>query len=206
MKKTNKSILREISEWVLLIIAAFFIASLIQSELFALTEVNMESMMETLEPGDKLIMSKLSYSFSEPERGDIIIFLRDEPINGFIGRASIYLSDITKKLNKEYRSNRLIKRVIGIPGDTVEIIDNVLYVNGIPQEEKYARVDSFTNTVLNGAMGKIVIQPNELFVLGDNRGKSLDSRNFGVIDRSWVEGKAILRVLPFKKFGSIDEK
>ncbi|MGI6123120.1 MAG: signal peptidase I [Acetivibrionales bacterium] len=206
MTKGNKSILREASEWVLLIIVAFLIASIIQSELFALTEVNMESMMETLEPGDKLIMSKLSYSFDEPKRGDIIIFLRDEPINGIIGRASIYLSDITKKINKEFRRNRLIKRVVGIPGDTVEIVDNVLYVNGIAQDEKYARIDSFTDTVLNGTMEKIVVQPNQLFVLGDNRGHSLDSRAFGVIDRSWVEGKAIFRVLPFKKFGPIDEK
>jgi signal peptidase I len=55
-------------------------------------------------------------------------------------------------------------------------------------------------------MEKIVVQPNQLFVLGDNRGHSLDSRAFGVIDRSWVEGKAIFRVLPFKKFGPIDEK
>lgn len=206
MTKGNKSILREASEWVLLIIVAFLIASIIQSELFALTEVNMESMMETLEPGDKLIMSKLSYSFDEPKRGDIIIFLRDEPINGIIGRASIYLSDITKKINKEFRRNRLIKRVVGIPGDTVEIVDNVLYVNGVAQDEKYARIDSFTDTVLNGTMEKIVVQPNQLFVLGDNRGHSLDSRAFGVIDRSWVEGKAIFRVLPFKKFGPIDEK
>lgn len=206
MTKTNKSIFREISEWILLIIAAFFIASIIQSELFALTEVNMESMMETLEPGDKLIMSKLSYSFDEPKRGDIIIFLRDEPINGIIGRASIYLSDITKKINKEFRRNRLIKRVVAIPGDTVEIVDNVLYVNGIPQEEEYARMDSFTNSVLNGTMERLEVQPNQLFVMGDNRGQSLDSRAFGVIDRSWVEGKAIFRVLPFEKFGSINEK
>lgn len=74
MANKSKSIIREISEWVLLIVAAFFIASLIQSELFALTEVNMESMMETLEPGDKLIMNKLAYNFDEPQRGDIIIF------------------------------------------------------------------------------------------------------------------------------------
>ena len=64
----SKSIIREISEWILLIIAAFFIASIIQSELFALTEVNMESMMDTLEPADKLIMSKLAYNFDEPKR------------------------------------------------------------------------------------------------------------------------------------------
>lgn len=133
MTDKSKSILREISEWFILIIIAFFIASIIQSELFALTEVNMQSMMETLEPGDKLIMNKLAYNFDEPERGDIIIFLRDESVNGVLGRASIYISDIAKKLNKDFRRNRLIKRVIGIPGDTIEIVDNILYVNGVEQ-------------------------------------------------------------------------
>lgn len=203
MTNTKKSIGKEILEWVLLIVAAFFIASVIQSELFALTEVNMESMMETLEPGDKLIMNKLAYNFNEPKRGDIIIFLRDEPVNGIIGRASIYISDLSLKLNKDFRRNRLIKRVIGIPGDTIEIQDNILYVNGEAQIEKYARIDPFENIVLNNELEKTVVLPGELFVMGDNRGQSLDSRSFGKIDQSWVEGKAILRVMPLNKFGSL---
>ena len=200
----SKSILREISEWVLLIVAAFFIASIIQSELFALTEVNMESMMETLEPGDKLIMNKLAYNFDEPERGDIIIFLRDEPVKGVLGRASIYLSDIAKKLNKDFRRNRLIKRVIAIPGDTIEIVDNILYVNGIEQNEPYARIDPFEKMVINRNLQKIDVQAGQLFVMGDNRGHSMDSRDFGVINRSWVEGKAVFRIIPFSKFGNLE--
>lgn len=204
MTSKSKSILREISEWVLLIVAAFFIASIIQSELFALTEVNMESMMETLEPGDKLIMNKLAYNFDEPERGDIIIFLRDEPVKGVLGRASIYLSDIAKKLNKDFRRNRLIKRVIAIPGDTIEIVDNILYVNGIEQNEPYARIDPFEKMVINRNLQKIDVQAGQLFVMGDNRGHSMDSRDFGVINRSWVEGKAVFRIIPFSKFGNLE--
>jgi len=200
----SKSILREISEWFILIIIAFFIASIIQSELFALTEVNMQSMMETLEPGDKLIMNKLAYNFDEPERGDIIIFLRDESVNGVLGRASIYISDIAKKLNKDFRRNRLIKRVIGIPGDTIEIVDNILYVNGVEQNEPYARIDPYEKIVLNRNLPKVTVQDGELFVMGDNRGQSADSRDFGVIRRSWVEGKAIFRVMPLSKFGKIN--
>lgn len=205
MTTIKKSIAREVLEWVLLIVAAFLIASVIQSELFALTEVNMESMLGTLEPGDKLIMNKLAYSFDEPKRGDIIIFLRDEPVNGIIGRVSIYMSDISKKLKKDFRRNRLIKRVIGVPGDTIEIQDNVLYVNGEAQTEEYARIDPFENIVVNKELEKTVVLPGELFVLGDNRGQSLDSRNFGKIDQSWVEGKAIFRVMPLKKFGSLNK-
>jgi signal peptidase I len=190
-------------EWVTLIITAFVIASVIQSELFALTEVNMSSMMNTLVEGDKLIMNKLAYSWGEPQHGDIIIFLRDEPVNGVIGRASIYVSDISKKLKKEFRRNRLIKRVIGVPGDEIEIRDNALYVNGQKQEEEYARIDPYENIVLNGSVNSFTVPEGKLFVLGDNRGESMDSRSFGVIDRSWVEGKAIFRILPFSKIGSI---
>lgn len=203
MEKKKRNILREIAEWIFLIFMAFLITSIIQSELFALTEVNMESMVGTLEPGDKLIMSKLAYTFSEPERGDIIIFLRNEPIGGVIGRASIFINDISLKLHKQFRRNRLIKRVIAVPGDTVEIRDNILYVNGEPQNEPYARVDPLENTVLNGELEKTLVLPGELFVMGDNRGQSLDSRSFGKIDMSWVEGKAVFRVMPLAKFGSI---
>lgn len=203
MEQKKKSTLREIFEWISLILTAFLIASVIQSELFALTEVNMSSMMETLVQGDKLIMNKLAYSVGEPKRGDIIIFLRDEPVNGIIGRITIYTSDIAMKVNGEFRRNRLIKRVIGIPGDTVEIRDNILYVNGEEQTEPYARIDPFENIVINGNMPEIKVKPGELFVLGDNRGESLDSRSFGVIDRSWVEGRAVFRILPFSKIGGL---
>lgn len=203
-QQKKKSIGREILEWVILIIAAFLIASIIQSQLFALTEVNMTSMMDTLVQGDKLIMSKLAYASNEPQRGDIIIFLRDESVNGVIGRMGIYISDVALKLKGDFRRNRLIKRVIGIPGDKVEIRNNVLYINDEPVTEDYARVDPGLGIVPNGSMDPLVVQKGQLFVLGDNRGQSMDSRNFGVIDMEWVEGKAIFRILPFKKFGRIE--
>ena len=103
-----------------------------------------------------------------------------------------------------FRRNRLIKRVIGIPGDKVEIRNNVLYINDEPVTEDYARVDPGLGIVPNGSMDPLVVQKGQLFVLGDNRGQSMDSRNFGVIDMEWVEGKAIFRILPFKKFGRIE--
>ncbi len=202
-QQKKKSAVKEILEWVGLILTALVIASIIQSELFALTEVNMSSMRDTLTPGDKLIMNKLSYVASEPEKGDIIIFLKDEPVNGVIGRAYIYITDIVKKFNNDYRSNRLIKRVIGVPGDEIEIVDNVLYVNGEEYKEDYVKIDPRIGTPYNGEMEKITVPEGKLFVLGDNRGESSDSRDFGVIDASWVEGKAVFRIFPFNKFGTI---
>jgi len=203
-KQKKKSIGREILEWIVLILAAFLITSIIQSELYAITEVNMTSMMDTLGQGDKLIMSKLAYVSKEPQRGDIIIFLRDEPIGGFFGRMGIYISDVAMKLKGDFRRNRLIKRVIGVPGDKVEIRNNVLYINDAPVTEDYARIDPDLGIVLNGSMDPVVVRKGQLFVMGDNRGQSMDSRNFGVIELDWVEGKAIFRILPFDKFGRIE--
>lgn len=203
MEQTKKSIGREILEWILLILAAFLIVSFIQSEFIALTEVNMTSMMDTLEQGDKLIMSKLAYVNGEPQRGDIIIFLREEPVGGFLGRLRIYITDMELKLKGDFRRNRLIKRVIGVPGDKIEIRDNVLYLNDEPVTEDYARIDPDAGIVLNGDMEPVVVQEGQLFVMGDNRGQSMDSRSFGVIDTGWVEGKAVFRILPLYKFGKI---
>lgn len=199
----KKSWIKEVVEWVLYILAAFVIASLIQSEVFALTQVNMSSMKDTLIEGDQLIMNKLAYRFSEPAHGDIVIFLKDETSDSFIKRMSIYFSDVSKKLNKDFRRNRLIKRVIGVPGDTIEIRDQVLYVNGIAQDETYARVDPDLGIVKNGYVEKLVVPEGTIFVMGDNRGESLDSRAFGLVQMTWVEGKAVFRLSPFSKFGAV---
>ena len=204
MKEYRKnSIGREVIEWILYIVAAFVIASLIQSEVFALTEVNMESMRTTLTPGDKLIMNKLAYRWNEPKKGDIIIFLKDEPEVGFSGRLSVYLSDVSKKLNGEFRRNRLIKRVIAVAGDKIEIRDNTVYVNDKEAIEPFARIDPDENKVVNGVMEATVVPKGKIFVMGDNRGKSMDSRSFGFVDLTWVEGKAVFRILPLSVIGAV---
>ena len=203
-EKGKHGFFRELLEWVLYILAAFVLASLIQSEVFALTEVNMSSMESTLLPQDKLVMNKLAYRFKEPDHGDILIFLKDEPSNGFVRRVAIYLSDVTMKFQGEFRRNRLIKRVVALPGETVEIRDNQVYVNGQLQEEPYARVDPDANRVVNGEMALLTVPDNMIFVMGDNRGKSLDSRSFGCVSLDTVEGEAVFRVMPMTTFGKIN--
>ncbi len=199
----KRGFFRELVEWVLYIVAAFVLASLIQSEVFALTEVNMSSMESTLLPQDKLVMNKLAYRFGEPDRGDILIFLKDEPTDGFVRRMSVYLSDVTMKFQGEFRRNRLIKRVIALPGETVEIRNNQVFVNGELLDEPYARVDPDAGEVVNGELALMTIPENMIFVMGDNRGKSLDSRSFGCISLDTVEGRAVLRVAPIAAFGKL---
>ena len=201
--RKKNSVMRELMEWVLYILMAFVLASLIQSEVFALTEVNMSSMENTLLPKDKLVMNKLAYRFSEPLDGDILIFLKDESADGFARRISIYLSDVSMKLHGEFGRNRLIKRVIAVPGDTLEIRDNQVIVNGKVLNEPYTRIDPDVNQVVNGELAPITIPVGKIFVMGDNRGKSMDSRSFGLVDITSVEGKAVFRVMPISKIGTL---
>ena len=133
------NIAREVLEWIAYFTSAVIIASLLQSQLFALTTVHQSSMQNTLFEGHMLIMNKVSYYFSEPKKGDIIVFLNGENTKGFINRYQIFLDDVQLRFRKNYRSNRLIKRVIAVPGDTVDIHDGKVYINGEAIEESYIK-------------------------------------------------------------------
>ncbi|WP_020615191.1 signal peptidase I [Paenibacillus daejeonensis] len=166
---------RELREWVLSISMAVVIALLIQNYAFAQAEVRQSSMSGTLEEGHRLVEDKLSYVFSEPKRGDIVIIDGPE-------------SDV-----------RLIKRLIALPGDTVDMREGLVYLNGVKLEESYAKGQTFPA----GLNVPFTVEEGQVFVLGDNREHSLDSRQLGTISFESLEGKAVLRVWPLQKFGEI---
>lgn len=172
----KKSLIREVLGWVWIIPVAFFANMLIQSYAFAQTEVRSISMQDTLYEGQRLIEDKLSYRFSEPSRGDIVIL--DGP---------------------EYKE-RLIKRLIGLPGDVIDIKNGRLYINGGLQEEPY--VKGQTNAA--GLAVPYTVPEGHVFVMGDNRERSTDSRQLGPIAFTSIEGKAVLRVWPPKDAGKVD--
>ncbi len=136
--------------------------------------VQMSSMEPNLHEGQRLLVSKVAYAFGEPQRGDIIIF----PPPGI-------------ESEKDY-----IKRVIGLPGDTVQIIDGTVYVNNVPLEEPY-----ITNSG-SGFMTEITVPVGEYFVLGDNRTNSSDSRSFGTVPGDTIVGKAWLSIWPLSEWGT----
>ena len=143
------------------------------------TEVMGTSMAPTLADGDQLIVEKVSYYFSDPQRYDIIVFPYPEDPQ------------------KHY-----IKRIIGLPGETVQIVDGYVYINGEPLDEHYG------NEVMNNAgvaTTPIVLGDDEYFVLGDNRNNSEDSRYAAVgnIKRSDISGRAWLRIWPFDSIGML---
>lgn len=127
------------------------------------------SMEGTLYDGQRLLVEKVSYRFTEPHRGDIIVFR--SPLNP---------------------SERMIKRVIGVPGDTVEIRQRVVYVNGVPLDEPYIKGPTY------GDMHPVAVMPGHVFVLGDNRNQSLDSRSpaVGQIPYEAIIGRAVVVFWP----------
>ncbi|MBQ9766897.1 MAG: signal peptidase I [Lachnospiraceae bacterium] len=143
------------------------------------------SMESTLQNGDNILVEKVSRYFGAMDRFDIIVFYPDETA-------------------KEKNGRYYIKRIIGLPGETVRIDGNTIYINEVPLEESFG----FTQMGNPGiAKDGVTLGEDEYFVLGDNRAVSKDSRaeTVGVVPGSRIGGKLILRIFPFDKFGTVNE-
>ena len=137
------------------------------------------SMVPTLKVNDRLLVEKMSYRFREPKRGDIVVF------------------SPTEELKRQGHTYDFIKRVIGLPGETIEVKHGKVYVNQRAIEEKYIlapAIDSY---------GPVVVPQNEYLVLGDNRNNSYDSHEWGFVPRSNLIGRASVRFYPFDRIGSL---
>lgn len=143
------------------------------------TIVDGTSMESTLQDEDNLLVEKVSYHLSKPDRFDVIVFYP-------FGRE-----------NDAY----YIKRVIGLPGETIQIVGDTIYIDGEVLEENYGK-DPMTKSGI--AREPLKLGDDEYFVLGDNRSVSEDSRysEIGPVTRDKIAGKAVLRIYPFSKFGT----
>lgn len=195
--KKEKNILKEIKELTVHLAISFAIVLVVTSEVFALTEVSGSSMENTLVEGEKLYLDKLSYNFSSPKSGDIIVFLEGEINSGFVDRIMKSLEDIKMKIERNPRRNRYIKRVIGVPGDKINIKDGKVYVNDELLEEHYIKGITSEN-VLDYP---ITVPKGKIFVMGDNRQNSKDSRIFGFVDFKSIEGKTKYKIWPMERIG-----
>ncbi|MHC2995058.1 MAG: signal peptidase I [Candidatus Atribacteria bacterium] len=167
IKKRKKSMIRELLETV---ISAGIIAFIIITFIGQVTVVRGASMEPTLHDRERLIANKISYRFESPERNEIIIF--KPPIG----------------IKRNY-----IKRIIGIPGDKIEIVNGKIYVNDQALEEPYVKHRSYEN------MPPTIVPADSFFVLGDNRPNSSDSRYWGFVPRKNVVGKAWVVFWPINK-------
>ncbi|MHB8467334.1 MAG: signal peptidase I, partial [Acidimicrobiales bacterium] len=154
------------------------------------------SMTPQLMVNDKILVSRISYRLHGVHRGDLVVF--NAPPNIPMPKSTHHsgpVSWVTERLGLAPRNDVLVKRVIGLPGDTVESRDDGhVYVNGRLLLEPYLRPGTTTVGLQPQTVG-----PHQLLVLGDNRGDSEDSRVFGPIRRSSIIGRAVVRVWPLDK-------
>lgn len=178
-KVKKKSPLGVAVSWTLYLLIILVLTFLIVHFVGQRTEVNGSSMYPTLEEGDHLIVDKITYQFSNPQRFDIVVF----PFQ--------YQED-----------TYYIKRIIGLPGETVQIAGGAIYINGEVLKENYGQ-----EAIEKGGLASdpITLGEDEYFVLGDNRNNSSDSRepSVGNIEKGSILGKAWIRIWPLSKLGFV---
>ncbi len=195
-----KRILLEVFEYVKIIIIALLITNFLNVFVFSLSEVRQSSMEKTLMENDQLIVERLSYTFGQPQRGDIIVFIDELEVNNTIpARIKRLYEDMLSKIRQKDGHLRLVKRVIGLPGDEINIEDGYVFVNGERLEEEYLSVPTNAKSLDY----PLIVQEDSYFVLGDNRTVSLDSRDFGSVPIEKIEGRVMFRFWPVNKFGLV---
>ena len=176
-KEKSRGIAGEILSFLLYVVVVVGITFLIINYVGQRTYLSGISMENTLSDGDNLIVDKITYRFSDPKRYDIIVF------------------------PYQYEENTyFIKRIIGLPGETVQIVDGIIYIDGEALQESYGR-EVMKNSGL--AADPVTLGEDEYFVLGDNRNDSTDSRDpsVGKIPRDRIIGRAWVRIWPLSKIG-----
>ncbi len=186
-KKQTKKVLPFIWELIKIVFIAIIIVAPIRYFIFQPFIVSGASMLPNFSNGDYLIVDELSYRFSAPKRGDVVVFNTN-----FVPEP-------------QYSKDRFIKRIVGLPGDTVSIEDGKIKIINDSQEiileESYLPEDLKTyeyssNGSISEVPEKVTLQEREYFVLGDNRNNSYDSRFWGALPEEYIIGRAALRLLP----------
>ena len=215
MKLTDKT--KDILEWIICIIIAFVLALLVRYYIGTPTIVKMPSMYPTLKQDQRLILNRWCRTIKGmPSRGDIItfeaptsdsyIFPKDFNPNDV---AAKYSNKKTKALDKfiynvlEVNKASYIKRVIALPGEHLQIKDGKVYINDVELQEDYLQPQITTSTE-NCPFYDLVVPENCVFVMGDNRPESTDSRRFGCIPLEKIESKVWIRFWPLNLFGKVN--
>ncbi|MGM0471650.1 MAG: signal peptidase I [Bacillota bacterium] len=167
--------LTKLKEYLQAVVVAIILSFLIITFVVQAFFIPSSSMRPTLQPGDRILVNKFIYRFVDPDRFDIIVF--KYPINP----------------QKKY-----IKRVIGVPGDRIKIVEGRVYLNGEALTEDYTLNQGYSN------YHEIKVPPHHYFVLGDNRNNSEDSRFWGFVPRKNIVGEALVRFWPLTRISRIN--
>lgn len=198
----HNQIFKESLQWAVCIIITFIASMSINSFAFAGTQVKQCSMQNTLFEGQKLVEDKIVYQYSSPKRGDIVIINmgdKKDALDTLISNSKEFFKRIVTP--KEEEGDHLVKRVIGLPGDKIDIKNGKVYINDKIYNESYTK----GKTLPNDLTYPVTLKDHEYFVMGDNREVSLDSRIFGPVKMDRIEGKAVFRVWPLNKLDNLSQ-
>jgi signal peptidase I len=223
--KTKSAVKSNTREWIEAIVVAVVLALFIRTFFVQAFKIPSGSMMPTLKPGDRILVNKLFYGpqipllglklpmIQQPQRADVIVFVYPESANqrNFINFKR-YIDDdalgsvfrrififIKETQNKDY-----IKRLVGLPGENIEIKNGDIYINGRPVENSHIRKNVYLNEGPYGQARELAYVPKDsYYCLGDNSSSSRDSRYWGFVDKKYLIGKAILIYWPINRIGII---
>lgn len=178
-QQIRKGRIRGAREWVFVVAGALLVAFFVRGFAVQSFYIPSGSMLPTLEVRDRVLVNRLAYRFHDVNRGDVIVFKRP------------------KELATNDGIEDLIKRVVGLPGETIEFRENRVLIDGRLLEEPYLPPGAVTVGKTQGE--KITVPPGHVLVLGDNRENSNDGRFFGTIDQDLIVGRAFVMIWPFRR-------
>ncbi len=174
-RQVPRNKMHPVLEWLIVVGVAITSALLVRAYVVQQFEVSGESMVNTLQDGDRVLVNRLSYRLHDPRRGDVVVLKR------FDGTAT---------------ERDLIKRVIGLPGETVEVRSCVVYIDDRELKEPYLDPEVQQRDGCGSDQAPIEVPADSVFVLGDHRGKSSDSRAFGPVADDFLIGRAFVIIWP----------
>ena len=187
--KKKKSTARVVTEWVVVLAGALALALVLRAVLFQAYYIRFTSMEPTLQNGDRVLVNKLGYDIGDVNRGDLVVFERPLGVSG-------------------RQEDDLIKRVIALPGEVIKFVEGDVYIDNRRLHEPYLESPGITTGRMSSGCealvdGGCLIGAGQVFVMGDNRANSTDSRAFGPISEHLIVGHAFLRLWPMTDFGRL---
>jgi signal peptidase I len=156
-------------------------------------------MVPTLDIGQRVLVDRVSFRFGDPDRGDIVVFKPPAGADSNVCGVEHSSESACPSPTEQRSDTNFIKRVVAIPGDRLTVIDGAVYINGRRESQPYARLDSSCG--ICNLPDSITIPRDHYFMMGDNRGASADSREWGPVPKKWIIGKAFMTYWPPGKIG-----
>jgi signal peptidase I len=189
------------SELVLIVVIAGALALGIQALLVKPFQIPSQSMEPTLAVGERVLVDRVSYRFGEPERGDIVVFKPPAGADTDSCGVEHPLDQACPRPTEGESDENFIKRVVGLPGDRLRVLEGRAYINGEPLDEPYIRPDPTCG--ICDLPQEITIPPGHFFMMGDNRGQSLDSRAWGPVPKEQLVGNTFFTYWPLDRLGPL---